>query len=221
MVEEKNHECKCNIYCVDNVKLYGDGFFVVKNCSKFNGDLSNMVGLKVLYLANLKITNLKFPCYPLQTVCLEYMCNLKEVTFPIGLQELFICNCPLIRKIECPNGLYKLELSHAYHPSLEVKFPIGFQKEFVFFHWGLLSEENLLIDNGYYDEEYLSNCWDYNDQMGLGNIKMNNNIYKRRCVNLNWLFKDNNLWDWHLNLIIDEYMSKKNWTMMDDYKFII
>ncbi len=204
MEEEKNHKC---IYCVDNFKPDCDGHVFAKNCSKFNGDLSNMVGVKSLYLKNIKITNLKFPCYPLQTVCLEYMHNLKEVTFSIGgVQELFIYDCPLITKIECPNNLRAL--SFRVGQSVKVKFPIGFQEQFFLFNWSLSPSmaENLLIDNGYYDKEYLLNCLDYNDQMGLGNIKINDHIYKRRCVNLNWLFKDNNLWDWHLNLIIDEYL---------------
>jgi hypothetical protein len=57
------------------------------------------------------------------------------------------------------------------------------------------------INNGYYDfvdavNESKKDC----------KLEINGDVYRRRCINLNWLFVDSFGWDWNLNIIIDNYL---------------
>ncbi len=59
----------------------------------------------------------------------------------------------------------------------------------------------MLIKNGYYDEKYL-----HQNEQDERTIRYNYACtFKRRCINLNWLFDKDCLWDWHLNIVIDNY----------------
>ncbi len=68
---------------------------------------------------------------------------------------------------------------------------------------------NMLVNNGYYDDiEKISPPFDYQlITIRYATCDMSWQ-YKRRCLNLNWLFYDNFLWDFNINIIIDNFIGK-------------
>ncbi len=63
--------------------------------------------------------------------------------------------------------------------------------------------QQLLINNGYYDEQHLQK---YSQDEKDNKLMVNwTSDYKKRCLNLNWLFEEIYGWDWNLNIVIDLY----------------
>ncbi len=60
--------------------------------------------------------------------------------------------------------------------------------------------EQFFLNNGYY------NLVDVTEYSEPTEIKINGHVYRRRCINLNWLFENLSGWDWNLNILIDNYL---------------
>ncbi len=167
--------------------------------------------LERLVLQDLEITEFKFSSFSNNNLKILELLNLFKLTkisdfeFLTCLNNLTIHNCPklIISPNFCVNNNNLKELYLNFHFN-KLQLPKNLEQ---------LTMPNvddckqILVNNGYYDEQYLTsdNC------DAISTIKIAERLnrpkqFKRKCVNLNWLFKSNNLWDWHLNLIIDEYL---------------
>lgn len=61
--------------------------------------------------------------------------------------------------------------------------------------------EQFFINNGYYDRVN-----SVTEEEPFVEFEINSDVYRRRCINLNWLFVDSFGWDCNLNILIDNFL---------------
>ncbi len=191
-VEEENKEHKCEA-CLRNFEPEKSGWLLIARCPNFKGvkmDLSGKTKLKNLRLEDLRTANLadlKLPLNGLQTLTLLNVktVNLADLKLPHNvLQRLWLINLKIanLEDLKLPRGLQRLWLDNLLKP---------------------VNVDEMLIANGYYDDDYLMQNEVENTTIEIQ--YENYKTYKRRCINLNWLFSEMRDWDWHLNIVIDNY----------------
>ncbi len=106
-----------------------------------------------------------------------------------------------VADLKLPDSTKYIKLEAPISNFADFKFP---DKLFhVYGSFGRSEAEVMLIANGYYDEEYLQQ---YHEKDDVSTLWINYHYsYKRRCINLNWLFEEIYGWDWNLNIVIDDY----------------
>lgn len=191
------------------------------NLSQFP-DLSTRVDAKKLSIIDCRnFTDLSQLC-PLPPNLLELtfdncrkLFNFSVLKLPINLKKLTILFSPLFRLTDFNNN----------------KLPISLEE--IRTNSDICENENdifqLLITNGYYNDIELTTEKDNNAILQINGVmyepsrvhiqptgedaivKINYAMYKRRCVNINYLFDNDNSfgWDFNLNKIIDNYIGFK------------
>lgn len=183
------HVCKYN-------KKPDGGLILMENdyCPEFDGDLSNVNDLKFF-----RVTDW------------EYM-----------IRENI--------KLKLPEGIEEMELYHVNRISRRkrdyfnvFKLPKSLKKLWIDFHsnayaYGNYTEEAkmemqekimsklLSYSLDEYDEDYYEDIMEEEDDHENNVVMCNNVAYRWRCINLNKYFRNMRGWDYHLNVIIDNYL---------------
>ncbi len=176
MMQQHSDHCGCKY----DYEPDGDGLLTIDNCAQFNGDLSDKKRLKYLRLWYF-FSN-------------DYMLN---------------------EKIKLPENLKELDINVSKKNLGVFKLPKKIKKIWIYVHDRNGDEEEIrkkIREIIKFDKEYYYECIaaaeeDDSDENNI--YQINNKLFRRRCINLNWLFYNcmtTKGWDYHVNVIIDDYI---------------